>query len=751
MTNSRALDLGKSTIRSGTGASPICVRLILLGALLCIVAGIPAAAQPKTKNVLILFSSIEQNPHFVDVVEPAIRKRVPGPIDFHIEYLSYLSYRVSQPAEVERLHQESEAETFRRRYAGLKLDLVIAVSPQALLFANEYRDKMFPGVPIVFTQLGTREFQGRTWPGVTGLTVPVGIGETIDLALRLHPDTSTVAIIQGQDWFWINVAQSELLRYHDKVRTIVFSDDPSPELLARVRALPAHTLVLFHLALPNEDGAEFGRRDLLDEVAKRWPTYSAWPANCLNYGCIGGAYPDLDKEHLATAQIAARVLSGERPDSIPIQHDSSLQVQVDWRQLQRWHIPESALPAGSIVLFREPTVWQRYRNYILAAIAVMLAQAFLIAALLWQRARKRKAEAILRESEERFRVLANTTPAMIWMFNTEGKITYFNDRRITFTGQDPGAGYGDSWTSFIHPEDLPGVLDALSTGLKNHQPYSREYRLRRHDGVYRWMFGVASPRMDSHGSFAGFIGSSIDITDQKLARETLRKLSGSLMEAQEKERARIARELHDDVCQRLALLSLELAQESRSSNGSSARLEVIRKHCSEIAGDVQALSHRLHSSKLDYLGLVVALKGFCNEFSQQHQVNIDFADLNVPLDVPHEVSLCLFRIAQEALQNAMKYSGTRSFRVELTGTPDEVRLEVIDCGAGFDLNAAKQKRGLGLVSMRERVLLVHGRFFIESKPAEGTRITAVVPLSAAAEAPSHIEAVTESASEIGAR
>jgi PAS domain S-box-containing protein len=203
-----------------------------------------------------------------------------------------------------------------------------------------------------------------------------------------------------------------------------------------------------------------------------------------------------------------------------------------------------------------------------------------------------------------------------------------NERRIAFTGPDPKAGYSDTWAAYVHPDDLKNVSDTVSEALKSHQPFSREYRLRRGDGAYRWIFDVASPRVNGDGSFGGFIGSAIDTTDQKLAQQALEKVSGQLIEAQEKERSRIARDLHDDICQRLALLSMELAQTNRSSSGSSETLKKsladIQKHCSEIAGDVQSLSHQLHSSKLDYLGIVTAIRGFCVEFSKQHQVDIEF-------------------------------------------------------------------------------------------------------------------------------
>jgi PAS domain S-box-containing protein len=428
------------------------------------------------------------------------------------------------------------------------------------------------------------------------------------------------------------------------------------------------------------------------------------------------------------------VLNGERPEDIPVVNDSSFQMQVDWRALRRWHIPEAALPPGSVLLYREPTLWERDRKYIHAAIVLIVAQALLIIGLLWQRARKRKAEAFLRESEKRFRVMADTTPSLVWMCDPQGKITYLNERRIAFTGPDPKAGYGDTWAAYVHPDDLKDVLDTLSQALRNRQPFSREYRLRRGDGAYRWIFDVASPRLNGDGSFGGFIGSAIDTTDQKLAQRALERVSGQLIEAQEKERSRIARDLHDDICQRLALLSMELAQTSRSSGGSpealKKSLDDLQKHCSEIACDVQSLSHQLHSAKLDHLGIVAAIRGFCVEFSKQHQVDIEFSERNVPDDLPKDVSLSLFRVAQEALHNAVKYSGVSQFAVELSGMKDAVRLVVSDAGAGFDVGEAKKNGGLGLLSMQERIHLVHGSFLVESKPWQGTRIMAAVPLVA---------------------
>jgi PAS domain S-box-containing protein len=690
-----------------------------------------APAQTNAKNVLIVYGAAPNTEHgSLDLVESTVRAHVPEPVNFQVVHLDHQRLE-------DEFYRKSLAETLRRGYSEVKPDLLIVAFVQALQFVMENRDKMFPGVPIVFMAVSTSELERlKILPGITGRAGSVGLGATIDLALRLHPDATTVAVIVDApgipERHWVAATHSELLRYQGKVREIDILGLPSTQMLERVAGLPPHTVALFELVPRSSTEPAVGAFDVLAALAPRVPTYSAWETLCLN-GCIGGAFQDWEKEARQTGEIAARVLNGERPENIPIVNDSRFQIKVDWRQLRRWHIPESALPPGSVILNRPPSLWERDRKYILLAIVLIVAQALLIVSLLLQRTRKRKAEAILRESEERFRVMADTTPSLVWMCDSHGKITYLNERRVAFTSPNPNAGYGDTWSAYIHPDDLEKVMDTVSQALKTRQPFSMEYRLRRSDGVYRWMFDVASPRVNGDRSFGGFIGSAIDTTDQKLAQQALERVSGQLIEAQEKERSRIARELHDDICQRLALLSMELDRANRASSGSPATktsLEEIRKHCSEIAGDVQSLSHQLHSSKLDILGIAAAIRGFCKEFSKQYEVEIDFSEKNVPTKLDKDVSLCLFRVAQEALHNAMKYSGVNQFSVELSGVENAVQLVVSDVGVGLDVEEAKKNPGLGLLSMQERVHLVHGSFSVESKPWHGTKVIVSVPVIA---------------------
>ncbi len=701
--------------------------LLISGLLLWILSSLACVAQPNTKNMLFVFSSLDQQRRDLNLFESALRTRIPQHLNFYTSYIDY--ERMGDAA-----YQDSLAETFHYAYKNVKLDVAVVSSIEALRFVMRYRDKILPGVPIVFYSLSAKELEGQRIPaGITGRTSEVGLRETIDLALSLHRDAQAVAIITEAPGFWWAIAHSELYRHRDRVKEIDLFGPPDTDLLARIAALPPRTLILFQLAPLSAKESDISPRDVLVAAARHLPTYCAWKVE-LNYGCIGGAYVDSERYIESTAEIAARVLEGERPEEIPIEDDSNFQTVVDWRQLQHWHIPESALPPGTVVLYREPGLWERGRKFVIAAIVLIVAQALLIAGLLWQRARKRKAEAVLRESEERFRVMTDTTPSLVWMCDSHGKIIYRNERLIAFTGPSPTVGFSDTWASCVHPDDLQRLLDTVSQALKDHKQFSIEYRLRRGDGAYRWIIDVASPRVNGDGSFAGLIASAVDVTDQKLAQQSLEKMSGQLIEAQDRERSRIARELHDDICQRLALLSMEIEVAHLASAVPEANttksLEQIGRLCSEIALDLQGLSHQLHSSVLDYLGVATAVEEFCDELSKQYELRIEVIARNVPRQLPRDISLCLFRVTQEALHNAVKHSGVRDFTVELTATDDAVELLVSDEGVGFDVRKVG-KGGLGLKSMNERANLVHGTFSVDSAPGEGTRILVTVPLGIA--------------------
>jgi len=339
------------------------------------------------------------------------------------------------------------------------------------------------------------------------------------------------------------------------------------------------------------------------------------------------------------------------------------------------------------------------------------------------------AQAIVHESEQRFRLVANTVPVMIWMAAIDKRCTYFNQGWVDFTGRSTDTESGSDWTEGIHPDDLQRSFETYTGAFGRREPFQIEYRRRRHDGEYRWVFDQGVSRFNGDGSFAGYIGSAIDVTERKLAEEALSTVSQKLIQAQEEERTRLGRELHDDINQKLALLAISLERLGKDSSATASALRASLReasgHIGNIGLDIQALSHRLHSSKLELLGLTKAAGALCRDLSERHGVEIDFQSNNIPTP-PQEVSLCLFRVLQEALQNAVKHSGSRKIQVVLQRKGLEIELTVHDSGIGFELEQALAGQGLGLTSMRERLKLVNGELAIHSELQVGTTICARV-------------------------
>jgi len=233
---------------------------------------------------------------------------------------------------------------------------------------------------------------------------------------------------------------------------------------------------------------------------------------------------------------------------------------------------------------------------------------------------------------------------------------------------------------------------------------------------------------------APFMVLAVVVEERKRVERALASVNRKLIEAEEKERSRIARELHDDICQRLALLAMGLQllegdTPNISADEVGSRLNELKQQTFEIANDAQALSHQLHSAKLQILGLAAALKSFCKEFEEQQKAEINFNSHDLPRLLATDISLNLFRVAQEALHNSAKHSGVRHFAVRLWAEKGAIHLTVQDSGLGFDWKAAKQGRGLGLTSMEERLKVVNGTLSIASEPRRGTVIHARVPLS----------------------
>jgi len=357
---------------------------------------------------------------------------------------------------------------------------------------------------------------------------------------------------------------------------------------------------------------------------------------------------------------------------------------------------------------------------------------FMVLAILVEE-RKRQ-ESVLRESEERFRLMANTAPTLIWMSGSDKLCTFFNKAWLNFTGRPIEDELGNGWASGVHPDDLARCLQTYNSCFDARSKFVMEYRLLRFDNQYRWIVDYGVPRFGSNGIFCGYIGSCIDITERKLSENFLHELTGRLINAQEEERARIARELHDDISQRMAFLQIGLDQFEQAIRGLTPternELRNLTQVASEISSDLHSLSHQLHPARLDLQGLVAAMSSLCKELNLQHDLNIHFVHYDVPANIPSDVALCLFRIVQESLRNIIKHGHTSDAQVELSAANGCIDLCISDSGSGFNPDVAHGKGGLGLVSMRERLRHIGGHLAIQSAPNHGTQIRVRVPLTA---------------------
>jgi signal transduction histidine kinase len=478
---------------------------------------------------------------------------------------------------------------------------------------NKYRDELFSTSPIIFlaqTPLAQR------LPNSTGFVSQADLTKTLDLALTLQPKTEKVYVVTGasaRDKFYEHLARDQLQKFLPRVALIYLSGMRAADLEHQLAALPDQAIIYYVIMYQDAAGENFHPLEYLNRISSvaNRPIYS-WTESTMNRGIVGGSLRSQASEIDALAELALRVLHGTPADSISISNPDFSANEVDWRQLQRWSISEPRVPAGTRILFREPTMWNRYKAYIVWALLLLLVQSVLIVALLIQSTRRRKAE----------KQLQNT-----------------------------------------------------------HKELQKSY-------------------------------------------DRIRELGGQLLKAHETERARLGRELHDGIGQQLSILvsRLQLLEDSPESFDGDGLVE----EAQEIAANVRSLSHQLHPAKLRIAGLVASIAALQDQYPS---IVISFAHENVPEKLPDDIALSLFRIVQEALQNAVKHGRARNVKIELKQQNGELSLHFSDDGSGFE-TLSTDKGGLGVMSMQERVELFGGTFQIASSPPSGTFLKVTVPLPA---------------------
>jgi signal transduction histidine kinase len=573
------------------------------------------AQTPLPRTVLTIHWGSEDFPG-TSVTDAAIREalqsREDAPIDYFAEYW-----------ESEAFSSESSTLAFRdyirRKFEGRRIDVVIANATPALQFALRYREELFPLVPVVFLAGGIPEVTAQQKvTGITGVVSDAALSETLELALKLHPDVKRVFVVAQAPTVegYSDRIRAALTPFSGRVELIYTRQSSLSSLLAAVKAISPPGLILYARYTPADSEAVI----YSDEVVRDMARVSAVPIYgvtdlYLGSGVVGGMMRSSRATGTRIGHLARQILDGTPPETIPIER-VPVAPTFDWRQLERWGIDISRIPPGSDMRFRVPSVWESYRWYILGTLFVIAAQLTLIAGLLTQITRRRGAEATIRTREATLR------------------------------------------TSY----------------------------------------------------------------------ERIRHLAGRLINAQESARAGIARDLHDDFCQRLVYVSMAVSGLKNASgdiqaSGTQQAFSDLEQDTNGLFDGIRRLSHELHPATLHLLGLPPTLEAHCAEVEKRHAVHVRFKTEGDLGRLHPDLALCLFRIAQESLRNGVEHGRARHFDISLARSGEHVELTITDDGTGFDLDAARRNgSGLGLVSMEERANLVGGEVHIVSEVGRGTTV-----------------------------
>ncbi len=414
-----------------------------------------------------------------------------------------------------------------------------------------------------------------------------------------------------------------------------------------------------------------------------------------------------------------------------------------WRRGDR----RKAVVAGSsIFLFTVTTavvaigvMWKLVDFPLMASVSIM----FLVGGMFYQlsydmhRLARLSGELIEREGElretlEQLNLSAGTANVGVWTRKLGAEAMWVSEtmrKLFSFSSVDPITMF--AFLQRIHPDDRKRVQTAIREAESGRKEYNIEYRILLDDGQIRWIDSRGRAEL-ADGRTKVFRGASVDITKRKFAEEAVHDLSRKLINAQERERARLARELHDDLSQSLALLSIrlgELHQKSGDPTFVESQVNDLTSEIERLSADVHRISHELHPAKLTQLGLESAMRGFCREMAAAQPIEVNFNAENVPRMIPDDVSLSLYRITQESMHNVIKHSGADSVEVHIKLEDGGIRLTVTDNGCGFDPKAAKTKESLGLISISERIRAVKGTVQIDSSVGSGTRIEVHVPVT----------------------
>ncbi|MGE5258294.1 MAG: PAS domain-containing protein [Hyphomicrobiales bacterium] len=726
------------------------LKLISLGLLLLLLHLQPAWAGPskEAKRILVLHSEEKAHPAH-ELADQGMRSVFDSNSRFDIHlYDEYLDVsRFPGPANARVM-----ADYLNRKYAGMKIDVIITVYPAAADFLLKLAPGLFPDMPIVANEVTQayaenlkRSPQARL---ITGTIVGENASGLLDSIFRVRPGTRQVALVSGtaaNDIYGEQVFIQGLEKYQNTLQLIDLAQLSMEETLARVADLPMDTIVLYESISRDGKDQTFVPREALAAISRvsSVPVFGLYDSY-LGYGIVGGRLVSWELLGREAAGMVLRILGGESPAFIPFGGQEAYVNAYDWRELKRWNIPEPTVPAGSEIRYRVPSIWEEHSEAIIGAIALIMIESVLIIGLVVNLRRRRLAEGHLRESEARLSLAAESADAGMWSIEADNGRVWATDKTRELLGLPRHIELQyDDFLRRVHPDDCERLNGAIQEAIQSGKDATEQYRIQRADGSLRWLASHGRFQPAGPGQPMRLMGVTVDITDGKQGEELLRqnqqdlsRLAGRIISAQEEELRRLSREIHDDLTQRLAALALDAALIEKQLNPSQSQtvkeLKDMRDNLSEVAEEVHDLSRRLHPSILDDLGLVQAVQAESAAFINKTGIDLSITTDGFPDSVSRELALCLYRVIQEGLQNISKHSGAKAASITLQGLSDGVRLLIEDNGVGFDPEEVRNKAGIGLSSMRERVRLLNGAINYKSQLGQGTQIEIFIPIREAA-------------------
>ena len=686
-----------------------------------------AQEHPPPKRVLAIFI-FKQGLPWTYRLERSLRVRLASedhsPIELNVEHTDLTRYP-------EKTYIAKVVDLYRYKYARQKIDLVLAVGDESTELFLKYGEELFGDTPVVLvTSEAAMASQNHRTPNMTSLMWGWDTENTVAIIRDLLPQTKHLFVVSGTSKMDLTVrktANKTLRKSNGRFNIHYLIDFDGSELLENIAHLPRDSAILYLSVFRDVIGNTYVPRDFMALISKKAnaPVFGLGDT-LLGHGIVGGSLVSAENHGTTLAEIAVRLLSGESQKEREWTGKNSLPM-FDWRQLKRWSIDEKRLPPGSIVKYKEFTAWDRYRNQIIGALALVLFQAAVILLLLYQRRVRRRVEKKLSLADRKYKTVADYTYDWEYWQSPDGSFLWIppSCERIS--------GYMEA--DFIENPSL--LLDIIlskdkEVWLEHHcgdgsgeESKGIQFRIRKKkDDAICWIEHVCQPVFDTKGKKIGVRASNRDITKRKTSEEFLKAsreeaglLAGRLLNAQESERALIARELHDDITQRLAVLNMAV---DTLEMGNQTLPETFKKNLrqigtglGELSSDIHMLSRQLHPSILFDLGIIKAVENECNNFARLRGISPDLDLDNKIKDVPKEIALCLFRILQEGLRNIGKHANAHSIRIQLYQENGFVQFILKDDGKGFDVEKVKEKRGIGLASMIERARLVNSNLIID--------------------------------------